>query len=156
MCVWAITDCSQEALLNGLSLDTNDRIIHCSFQQANKQPGAPEEAKSGGCRRKGSQSTMYVLCKCFTDLIPLQMLILNTGLVVSQPFDCNSLFSFVETFGGDWTVWKEYHHHYTPHTTESSDDEKFKFPGRQACFDVPDSGRCQLISISDGLDRIYP
>jgi hypothetical protein len=84
------------------------------------------------------------------------MLILNTSLVIPQPFDRYSLFSFVETFGGDWTVWKEYHHHYTPYTTEGSDDEKFEFPGRQTCFDMPNSGRCQLACVSKRLDDIYP
>jgi hypothetical protein len=99
---------------------------------------------------------VYVLCKCFTDLIPLQMLILYTSLVISQPFDCYSLFSLIESFGGDWTVWKEYHHHNTPYTTKGSNDEKFELPGWQACFDVANSGECQVACILDELKNTYP
>jgi hypothetical protein len=58
-----------------------------------------------------------LLCERFADLIPLQMLILNTSLVIPQPFDRYSLFSFVESLGSHRAVWKEYHHHYTPHAT---------------------------------------
>jgi hypothetical protein len=127
-----------------------------AFYQAEHQLGAPEEAESGGCWRVGPQTTSDLLCKCFANLIPFQMLVFNTRLIIPQPFDCYPLFSFVETFGGDWTVWKEYHHHYTPHTTESSNDEELEFPGRQACFDVPNSGRGQLVRRSKRLDDIYP
>lgn len=99
---------------------------------------------------------MHVLCKSFPDLIPLQMLILYTSLIIPQPLDCDPLFSLVETFGCDWTVWKEDHHHYTPDTAEGSDDEKFELPGGQACFDVSNAGICQLSCISDRLDEAYP
>ena len=56
------------------------------------------------------------------------MLVLNASLVIPQPLDCYPLFSFVETFGSDWAVWKENHHYYTPHTTEGSDDKELEFP----------------------------
>jgi hypothetical protein len=57
------------------------------------------------------------------------MLILYTSLVISQSFDRYPLFSLVEAFSGNRTVWKEYDHHYTPYTTQGSYDEKFEFPG---------------------------
>ena len=99
---------------------------------------------------------VYVLCKCFADLIPLQMLILYTSLVISQPLDCYPLFSLVETFGGNRTVWKEYDHYYTPHTTQGSYDEEFEFPGWQARFDVSDANTRQLTRVSNRFDDIYP
>lgn len=90
---------------------------------------------------------IYVLSKCFADLIPLQMLVLYSSLVVSQSFHCYPLFSFVEAFGGDRAVRKEYDHHYTPNTTEGADNKELELPGRQACFDVANTGRRQLISM---------
>lgn len=86
-----------------------------------------------------------VLSKSFTDLIPLQMLVLYASLVVSESFYCYPLFSLVEAFGGDRAVWQEDHHHYTPHTTECTDNQKLKFPRRQACFDMANTGRRQLV-----------
>jgi hypothetical protein len=154
--VWTIKDCSQEGHLNGLSLDMNDRIIHCCIRSGKGVTRSSRGSRIHGCWRVGPQTTLDLLCKCFADLIPLQMLILDTSLVISQPFDCNSLFSFVESLGSHRTIWKEYHHHYTPYTAESSDDEKFEFPGRQTCFDVPNSGRCQLVRQSKRLDNTYP
>jgi hypothetical protein len=84
------------------------------------------------------------------------MLIFYTSLVISQPFDSYPLFSFAEAFSGNWTVWKEYHHYYTPYATEGSDDQEFELPRRQTCFDVADSEKRQLICISNRLDNIYP
>jgi len=73
---------------------------------------------------------MYVLCECFADLVPLQMLILYTSLIIPQSLNCYPLFSFIETFGGYRAIWKENHHHYAPYATQCSDNEKFKLPGR--------------------------
>lgn len=84
------------------------------------------------------------------------MLILYTSLIIPQSLNCDPLFSFIETFSGDWTVRKEYHHNHAPHTAEGSDNEKFEFPRRQTCFDVSDSGICQLIVIPNRLDYVYP
>lgn len=76
------------------------------------------------------------------------MFILYASLVVPQSFHRYPLFSFVKAFGGDRAVRKEDNHHYTPHTTEGANNKELELPGRQACFDVADTGRRQLISIS--------
>jgi hypothetical protein len=140
--------------LDELSLDTKDRVTSCCIPAEKSNSESTEGVGSDSCGLADPLLTVYVLCKCFADLVPLQMLVFYASLVVPQPFDRYPLFPFVESFGGDWAVRKEDHHHHAPHTTQGSDYEEFELPRWQACFDVPDSGIYQLICNLHRLDDV--
>jgi hypothetical protein len=66
------------------------------------------------------EDVKLVIQERFLDLIPLEMLVFDTGLVMPHPFNNHLSFSFGKGTGVDRRVWEEDEYDDTPCRTESA------------------------------------